>query len=112
MTIGILQKAIDKKAEDRFQEDFRKTIQLIEQSEILKRLKINTKIPDVLQKPFFGNAYGMFYPNAHYLIKSFLCTHTNFNDVKQAIIDDYIEQETSALLDKVENIKDFLQEIT
>ena len=112
MTVGILQKAINEKAERRFQKDFEATIKLLEQSKILTRLKIQIAEKDSdSMKNLFGNAFGMFYSNSHWTKNGFLNTRTNFKKVREGIIDEYVKEETEHLLNSIEGVKDLLGEL-
>jgi len=104
MNKSFLEKAIEKRAEKRFEEDFESACKSIAVSPILNRLKIG--------KHSLGNNMG--YSNTDLFVKAnpqsdSLKNETNFLEVKETLINKYIQEETYNVLNQVDILQNFLE---
>lgn len=95
----IIEKRIEEKAKDRFEKDLINAEQILKNHPILSSLKIGElKLVSVnscnYSKEFFNRCHT-----------ELLEEKTNFNKIKENLIQKYIKEETDNLLAKLDNIK-------
>lgn len=96
----MLEKRIEERAEKRFNDDLRNLINVVNTNAIGTKLTllIDGK-PISLAKP--SNYKGIINEKA---LDAEFAKHTNLKEVKEILIEQYIKEETDAILDKLTNI--------
>jgi hypothetical protein len=115
MNTNTVQDAINKRAEIRFQQDFTNAIRALRANPILNRLKISVRLPDGAEiNPLYLVATGshdLFRDWNNYLtITDGLKKTTNFLEIKEQLLQEYIASETGALFSKIDEINAFFEE--
>lgn len=91
-----LEKIIEKQATDRFNQDWQKIERFITDSPILSRIKVT--LPDGEEEYLVeSGGYGR-------QVISTRSTHINYENVKKVVIEKYIEEETTNILNKLSNL--------
>lgn len=104
-TVETVQNYINDLAEQRFYSDLKAAVEFVENSPILRDLKIDTSGTPVfltnLGRSTLSNKsvllYGFNLPRVVVHMSEF----TNITELKESLIEEYIKQETAAFLDKV-----------
>lgn len=106
--MNIIEKRIREKARQRFEAEYKKMLAEISKNEILKGLTFDKK-PLYLGACVFSE--NCFMNGLDGKISKTLEEHTNYNELKEKLIKKYEEEEQDKLLDKIEIIKEFLENI-
>jgi hypothetical protein len=104
-----LEKRIIEKAEKKFQEEMIKTIKLLQENPILSRLKIFIDDKEYFELSSRGGycpARTLFCSDYTLVIKS-----TNIQEIKKLMIADYEKYETDQLLNTIESVRAFIENV-
>lgn len=111
-TSNSVQERINQKAEDRFQKDLQEAWEAISKNPILAQLKVIVGEKKI-QLFAYGN-YAVFgtINNGHRSKAAYTNItkeYTNFAEIKAELIAGYVQQETDALFQKIDEIKEYFE---
>ncbi|MDR2207146.1 MAG: hypothetical protein LBE36_13440 [Flavobacteriaceae bacterium] len=96
----VLEKAIELRAEKRFNNEYENLIKICNSNEILKKLRIKIQENEIGIISGYSNnkLFGDFAP------LDFCNKNTNYLEIKSKMIEEFIREETKNVLDKLDNI--------
>ena len=110
MEKSILEQRIEEKAEERFNEEFKSLMTAIERNEVGKRLffkasndqkvKLTNNQNGTRGQVAYLNLYGIYNEQTKKIVDS-----TNIEEVKEAVLKQYIAEETDNILNKLQDLK-------
>lgn len=112
MDKSLLEKRIVEKATERFEEEYSKFIKFLISNEFAKFVKIDVGVPVIegrqeksIPLAYFGCNWGIFnQEQRNNRNKKF----SNYEEIKKIMIENFIKEETDALLNQLSGLKDFL----
>jgi len=104
MKIEILQKRIEEKANERFDREWDKMLDLIYKNPIFSKIKI-IKGDSKINLFEMHSSYSVFNKyQTEYELK------TNFEDVKKTILEQYVREETDSILSKLDILSQYINQ--
>lgn len=108
MELNTIQEKINKKAEERLQKDLTEAVRALDKNPILRGLRIKIGEESVKLYEFGHNGIFCELHSGAYIGKK-IEQLTNYETIRENLLKEYVEQETNALFDKIDEIKDFIE---